>query len=46
MSRNWIAVASAEHVRNWGYQFRFGLFSISDHDMNVIAPAMGADFTR
>ena len=32
--------------QNWGYQFRFGLFSISDHDMNVIAAAMGADFTR
>ena len=30
--------------QNWGYQFRFGLFSISDHDMNVIAAAMEADF--
>ena len=25
---------------NWGYQFRFGLFSISDPDMAVIATAM------
>ncbi len=31
-------------VRNWGYQFRFGIFSISDHDMQVIAAAMGARF--
>jgi hypothetical protein len=28
--------------RNWGYQFRFGLFAISDHDMETIAAAMGA----
>ena len=28
-------------VRNWGQKFRYGLFSISDHDMNVIASAMG-----
>jgi len=27
-------------VRNWGQKFRFGLFSISDHDMDVIAKAM------
>jgi hypothetical protein len=26
---------------NWGYQFRFGLFRISDADMSVIAEAMG-----
>ena len=32
--------------QNWGYQFRFGIFVISDHDMNVIAAAMGADFAR
>ena len=25
---------------NWGYQFRFGLFEISDHDANVIRDAM------
>lgn len=31
-------------VRNWGYQFRFGIFSISDHDMQIIVAAMGADF--
>jgi EVE domain len=27
--------------RNWGYQLRFGLFRISDHDMRIIAKAMG-----
>jgi hypothetical protein len=32
----------AAGVRNWGQKFRFGLFSISDHDMAVIANAMGA----
>lgn len=31
-------------VRNWGQKFRYGLFSISDHDMKVIANAMGAHF--
>ena len=25
---------------NWGYQFRFGLFDISDHDADVIRDAM------
>jgi hypothetical protein len=29
-------------VRNWGQKFRYGLFPISDHDMGVIADAMGA----
>jgi hypothetical protein len=29
-------------VRTWGQKFRYGLFSISDHDMAVIADAMGA----
>ncbi|MHB1882147.1 MAG: hypothetical protein ACYCPA_08160 [Acidithiobacillus sp.] len=32
--------------QNWGYQFRFGIFAISDHDMNVIAAAMGANFMQ
>ncbi len=32
----------AAGVRNWGQKFRFGLFSISDRDMAVIAGAMGA----
>jgi hypothetical protein len=27
--------------RNWGFQLRFGLFEISEHDMAVIAAAMG-----
>lgn len=27
---------------NWGYQLRFGLFEISDHDFGLIAEAMGA----
>lgn len=26
---------------NWGYQLRFGLFAISDHDIALIAKAMG-----
>ncbi len=30
----------------WGYAFRFGLFAISDHDMRLIADAMGADKGR
>jgi hypothetical protein len=25
----------------WGYKFRFGLFAVSDHDMQLIAQAMG-----
>jgi hypothetical protein len=29
-------------ARNWGYQLRFGLFPISDHDLHLIAEAMGA----
>jgi hypothetical protein len=29
-------------VKNWGYPLRFGLFSISDHDLQIIAAAMGA----
>ena len=28
--------------RNWGYQLRFGLFPISDHDLDLIAGAMSA----
>mgnify|MGYP001009332057 CR=1 FL=1 len=29
--------------KNWGYQFRFGLFEIEGRDMTLIADAMGAD---
>lgn len=29
--------------RNWGYQLRFGIFQISDHDINLIAAEMGAE---
>jgi len=29
-------------ISNWGYQFRFGLFAINDHDMQTIAAAMDA----
>jgi len=32
--------------RNWGYQFRFGLFSISDHDLKIIAAAMKAKLSE
>ena len=31
-----------EDRQRWGYKFRFGLFSISDHDMQLIAKAMAA----
>lgn len=31
-------------LRNWAYPFRFGVLSISDHDMGLIASAMGATF--
>lgn len=29
--------------RNWGYQLRFGIFPINDHDIEVIAAAMGTE---
>jgi hypothetical protein len=28
--------------QRWGYKFRFGLFEVNDHDMRLIAQAMGA----
>nr|WP_295782429.1 EVE domain-containing protein [Rhodoferax sp.] len=31
-----------ENRQRWGYKFRFGLFDVSDHDMRLIAQAMGA----
>jgi EVE domain len=31
---------------NWGYQLRFGLFSISDADFRLIARAMNANLKR
>ncbi|MFZ6742094.1 EVE domain-containing protein [Undibacterium sp. JH2W] len=31
------------NVKNWGYQFRYGLFAISEHDMRSIAAAMGVE---
>ncbi|SDM95503.1 EVE domain-containing protein [Afipia sp. GAS231] len=31
--------------RNWGFQLRFGLFEISEHDMATIAAAMGASLS-
>jgi EVE domain len=35
-----------ENRQRWGYKFRFGLFDISDHDMQLIASAMGVtDFS-
>ncbi len=33
-------------VGNWGYPFRFGLLAINDHDLQIIAGAMGAEFTE
>lgn len=38
-------LAFSAGVKNWGYQFRFGLFAISEHDMRLIATAMGAPTT-
>ncbi len=32
-----------EDRARWGYKFRFGMFKVSDHDMALIASAMGAD---
>jgi hypothetical protein len=32
-----------EDRRRWGYQFRFGLFRVSEHDMALIAAAMESD---
>jgi len=29
-----------KHKKSWGYQFRFGLFEISEHDMQQISIAM------
>lgn len=29
--------------KNWGYQLRVGLFAVSDHDMALIARAMGVE---
>lgn len=29
--------------RNWGYQLRFGIFQISNHDIELIAVEMGAN---
>jgi hypothetical protein len=31
---------------NWGYQLRFGLFEITEHDFRLIAAAMGAELNR
>jgi hypothetical protein len=33
-----------ENRQRWGYKFRFGLFEVSDHDMQLIAGAMEADW--
>jgi hypothetical protein len=35
------ALEFAAGKRNWGYQLRFGLFRVSEHDMRIIANAMG-----
>ena len=32
--------------KNWGYQLRFGLFEISQHDFQLIAQAMGANIAE
>jgi hypothetical protein len=33
-----------EDRSRWGYKFRFGLFTVSEHDMALIAKTMQADF--
>ncbi len=35
-----------EDRKRWGYKFRFGLFMISDHDMQLIARAMQAPLEK
>jgi hypothetical protein len=35
-----------KNKKNWGYQFRFGIFKISEHDMQLIAQAMHAIHTK
>ena len=35
-----------DNRQRWGYQFRFGLFDVSDNDMRLIASAMGADLAE
>ena len=32
-----------ENRQRWGFKFRFGLFDVSDHDMQLIAQAMHGD---
>lgn len=32
-----------ENRQRWGYKFRFGLFEVNDHDMQLITVAMAAD---
>jgi hypothetical protein len=38
------AFECVESRQRWGYKFRFGLFDVSDHDMRLIAQAMGVDW--
>jgi hypothetical protein len=33
-------------MTNWGYQFRFGLFAISEHDVEIIATSMGVNINQ
>jgi hypothetical protein len=35
-----------ENRQRWGYKFRFGLFDIPDHDIELIAVAMQADLQQ
>lgn len=36
-------LAFIENPKQWGYKFRFGMFDITDADMQLIASAMKAD---
>ena len=36
-------LAFIENPKQWGYKFRFGMFDVSDADMQLIAKAMKAE---
>lgn len=40
MTKYWIVVASKDHVKSWGYPFRFGFFEINQHDFDLISSQM------
>lgn len=40
------SLAFIDNRQRWGYKFRFGLFDIPDHDMQLIASALHADLLQ